>query len=260
MAAVEQAEAAEATLLHRIADQQWADRLADPVQKPVSGLLHRFAALRSALDGTWLGHPVHPVMVTVPLGSWTAGMILDLMDVTGRNRDLRPATDAVHTIGLVTALGAAVFGLADWSYTQGAAKRVGVVHALANIAASGIYGASLLARSRGARGRGVALSTVGFGLVLFSGWLGGELAYHYGVGVNHAAFEQPPADWQSVTGDGGAPIQEGDVSEGALRRVQANGTPVLLTRYGGQLRAIGDTCTHLGCSLSEGQLEGDQVT
>lgn len=190
MAAVEQAGAAEATLVQRIADQEWADRLADPIQKPVSGLLHRFAALRSALDGTWLGHPVHPVMVTVPIGSWTAGMILDLMDVTGRSRDLRPATDAVHTIGLVSALGAAVFGLADWSYTHGAARRVGVVHALANIAVSGIYGASLLARSRGNRGTGVALSTVGFGLLMFSGWLGGELAYHYGVGVNRAAVDR----------------------------------------------------------------------
>ncbi len=259
MASVEQAQAAEATLLHAIADQGWVDRLADPIQKPVYNLLKRFDALRSALDGTWLGHPVHPAIVTVPVGSWAAGMILDLLDVTGRNRTLRPTTDAVHTIGLVSALAAAVFGMSDWSYTQGAAKRVGFIHALTNVTISGFYGASLLARARGARGTGVALSTAGFGLLLFSSWLGGELSYHYGVGVSRTAFEEPQADWSPVEDGQHGPVQEGAVSEGVLRRVQVNGRPILLTRHEGQLRAIGDTCTHMGCSLSAGTLEGDQV-
>jgi nitrite reductase/ring-hydroxylating ferredoxin subunit/uncharacterized membrane protein len=257
--AIEGTSQAKSGLAQTIASQDWIDRLAAPVQQPVGGALEGAPGLRSVLDGAILGHPAHPALTDVPVGAWTAGLVLDVLDLWAGRRELRPGADAVQAVGLAGALGAALTGLADWSYTDGPARRVGFVHGLANTAVASLYGASLLARARGWRGAGVGLSTVGYGLLAFSAWLGGELSFRYGIGVNRTAFQPRPAEWTEAEGQDGQPVREGDVFEGHLRRVQAAGAPILLTRLGGQLQAIGDTCTHLGCSLSEGALEGDQV-
>ena len=240
------------TLAHTFAEQAWADRIAQPLQQPVYTLLERLPALRTFLNGTWMGHPVHAAVTDVPVGAWAAGAVFDLLDSLGVRRDLRQASDAVQTVGLAAALGAAVFGLADWSYTGDKARRIGLIHGLTNVGIAGLYGLSLLARRRGQRAVGTTLSGVGFGLLLFSGWLGGELSYRYGVGVNRRAFEEEPGEWTDV-------LDEREVREGQLYRADAAGTPVLVTRFQGQFYAIGDTCTHMGCSLSEGRLEGDAV-
>jgi nitrite reductase/ring-hydroxylating ferredoxin subunit len=158
----------------------------------------------------------------------------------------------VQTVGLAGALSAAVFGLADWSYTGGRARRVGAVHGLTNVLIAGLYAASLAARQRGHRGAGIALSSAGFSLLLFSSWLGGELVYRYGVGVNREAFQERPEGWRRA-------LDDWRLGEGQMRRVEVEGTAVLLARQQGRLHAIGDTCTHMGCSLSEGTLHEDQV-
>ena len=249
--------AAEERVVRAIEGQAWADRLAEPIQRPVYGALERLPMLRAVLNGTWLGHPVHAAVTDLPVGAWAAGSVLDVLDlcgvdVLGGRSAARRAADTVQAIGLAGALGSAVFGLADWSYTAGRARRIGLVHGLTNVAVAGIYGASLAARAGGRRGSGVALSGLGFLLLLFSTWLGGELTYRYGIGVNRAAFEDEPGDWAPA-------LDDGQLREGELRRVEVGGTPVLLARRQGQVAAIGDTCTHMGCSLSEGRLEGDEV-
>src|SRR5438094_3564341 len=51
-----------------------------------------------------------------------------------------------------------------------------------------------------------------------------------------------------------------DLAEGELRRFVVGGTPVALANVGGTLYAFGDTCTHQGCSLAQGELDGTTVT
>ena len=94
------------------------------MQRPLYALLERQGALRAVLNGTWLGLPIHAAVTDLPVGAWASGLILDLFDLLGVNafggrRNVRAASDAVHTIGLAGALGSALFGLADWSYTAG---------------------------------------------------------------------------------------------------------------------------------------------
>src|SRR5204863_5916292 len=129
-------------------------------------------------------------VVTVPVGSWSAAMIFDLM---GEER----AAELSLGLGLVGAVGSAVTGAAQWQDTtnQKAARRLGTLHALLNVASAGLMASSLLLRRQGQRGAGLALSTAGLGINLFSAWLGGELAYDLGIGVDHAAFERPPTKW-----------------------------------------------------------------
>lgn len=249
---VTQANRAEHRLAQAIAEEARLDPLIDRVQHPAFAFLMRRAPLRSALNGAWSGHPVHAMLTDVPIGAWTAGCVLDLLDALRLNRTLRPAADLAHTIGLIGALGAAVFGIADWSYTMDRPKRVGFVHGSANVLITGIFGGSLLARAKGKRVTGVLLSSVGWELLLGSAWLGGELVYRFGIGVDHTTFQAGPTGWVDVLG-------EAELAEGQLRRVEAQGVPILLVRHQGQIAAMGDTCTHLGCSLADGQRQGEMI-
>jgi nitrite reductase/ring-hydroxylating ferredoxin subunit/uncharacterized membrane protein len=231
----------------QIEEQSWIDSVAVPLQRPIFAFLERRPDLRTLLDGTWLGHPVHPAITDLAVGSWAAGFVLDLLDLVGINRGLRRGTDALQAIGLVGALGSAVTGISDWSYTGGGARRLGFVHGVVNTAIAGLYAASLVARARGNRTRGIALSSLGYGMLLFSSWLGGELSYRCGIGVNHTAFQAGPREFVPVLADAA-------LGEGQRRRVVAAGMPVLLVRYQGRVYAHGETCPHLGGPLSEGPM------
>jgi nitrite reductase/ring-hydroxylating ferredoxin subunit/uncharacterized membrane protein len=203
---------------------------------------------RDLLYGTWLGHPLHAAVVTVPVGSWTAMMVFDLM---GEER----AADLSLGLGLASAGVAALTGAAQWqdATSQEGPRRLGALHALLNVAATTLMAGSWVQRKRGERGTGIALSTAGLGIGLASAWLGGELAYDLGIGVDHAAFEKPPTKWTSVAA-------LADLQDGKPLRVEADGTPVMLLRQGDHIRAVGATCPHFSGPLDEGTIDGDTVT
>ncbi|MFT3772753.1 MAG: DUF2231 domain-containing protein [Minicystis sp.] len=173
----------EEKIIKTIEEQAWIDRAADPIQAAVRGVLARAPRLASVLHGNFIGHPLHAAIVPIPVGAWAASMVLDGLEIAGRGRRYRTAADVVTGIGLAGAVGAVLPGLADWSLTEGGAKRVGFVHASLNVVIAGLYGASLYARARRNRKTGIALSFIGHTLLGVSAWLGGELAYRYGVGA-----------------------------------------------------------------------------
>ena len=177
----------------RLADDA-VDRLADaiPSLDPVAAALKRVISpiagdtapqpLRDAINGIWLGHPLHPVIVALPLGAWSLTTIFDLL---GEHR----AADLCLMTGLGAASAAAVTGAAQWNDAtdEERPRRIGVVHSLLNTAATGIYGGSLLLRVHGHREAGVATAGLGLAVATLSGWLGGHLTYSLGVGVDRAA-------------------------------------------------------------------------
>src|SRR5919112_1761154 len=228
----------------------WLDDVSATMEQAFEPLVGQDAPRgpRDFLYGTWLGHSLHAAVIPVPVGSWSATMLFDLM------REER-AADLSLGLGLLGAAGAAVTGAAQWQDTtnEEAPRRLGALHALLNVAATRLMAGSWVLRQQGRRGPGVALSTLGLGVNLASAWLGGELAYELGIGVNHAAFQKPPSDWTYVAA-------LADISDGTPHRVEADGTPVLLLRQGNRIRAIGATCTHLGGPLDEGPVDGDTVT
>jgi nitrite reductase/ring-hydroxylating ferredoxin subunit/uncharacterized membrane protein len=238
-------------LEHEIAHRlPWLDDVAAQMERAFAPFLGQEAPRgpRDLLYGTWLGHPLHAAVITVPVGSWSATMFFDLM---GEER----AADLSLGLGLVGAVGSAVTGAAQWQDTtnQELPRRLGALHALLNVAATTLMAGSWVLRKQGRRRTGLALSTAGLGINLASAWLGGELAYDLGIGVDHAAFEKPPTEWTTVA------VLD-DLPDGKPHRVDADGTPILLLREGDQIRAVGATCPHLGGPLDEGTIDGDTVT
>ncbi|MFF4519592.1 DUF2231 domain-containing protein [Streptomyces mirabilis] len=137
--------------------------------------------LRDLLRGRPLGHPVHPVLVQVPIGCWLSAAVLDIVP-TGQH-----APTTLTAVGLAGVAPAAVAGWADWADLPPEQARVGLAHALSNVAAVAFYAASLTARLRGRSTKGRLWSLGGLTAVAVSGALGGHVAYRQAVGAHPSA-------------------------------------------------------------------------
>ena len=162
--------------------QNWLEPLADRLQ---SALSHTATAaglagqeVEDALHGRWLGHPLHPVLVNVPIGAWTVAAALDAMEEVSGNRALGSGADAAVGLGLVGALGAAITGIADWRHTDGQARRVGLAHGLLNTGALALYTTSLILRRVKARRAGRGVAALGYVVANVSAYLGGHLVFN----------------------------------------------------------------------------------
>lgn len=230
-----------------IEDQAIIGAVGQRLQPQVSGLFKTAKSgqlVKNYLNGTWLGHPLHPVLTDVPIGAWTVALLFDLISMDA-------AADAAIALGISAAVASAITGIADWSDTYGRAQRIGVAHAALNITGTALYTASLIAR-RKSRPFGKFLSFLGYGVLNGGAFLGGELVYGQQIGVNHAAAQELPSDFIAV-------LPEAQLKKDTLTRVDAGGVAVLLVRRNDAIHALLETCSHLGGPLAEGTLEGGTV-
>ncbi len=224
------------------------DGLAERLQKVVGQVVPDGTAIKDLLSGTWLGHPIHPVLTDVVVGAWTSAAFLDLF---GGGRTAK-ASERLIGVGVVSALPTAAAGLSDWADLWGGQRRIGMVHATGNSTALALYSLSWLARKSKRRGLGVALSTLGYAAAMLSAYLGGSLTFSKGIGVNQTAFEEWPTDWTAV-------YDEAKLPEDTPAMGQAGKVDILLYRRNGRINAILNKCSHRGCGLHDGQVN-DGVT
>lgn len=240
-----------------IEHQTWTDQYAAPVQDlllKLFGQPGQFGRrVKNVLNGTWLGHAVHPVLTDLPIGAWTGTMLFDLLWLNDEQENNARTAEDMLLFGLISVVGTAITGATDWSDLYDTDRRVGFIHGALNTGIALVNTASYALRKLGLRRTGIALSTVGYAGLMFTAYLGGELVYGKGVGVNHNAFEGGAEDFVSV-------MNENDLIEGKLTRVNAGGIPAVLLKQGNTIYAIGAVCTHMGGPLDEGTVENDVVT
>jgi nitrite reductase/ring-hydroxylating ferredoxin subunit/uncharacterized membrane protein len=201
--------------------------------------------LRRLLSGTDLGHPAHPMLVQLPIGMWTAALVMDL---AGMSRT--KAARKLVGLGVLTALPAVASGVSDWIDTDEAEARVGLVHATANATAVACFSLSWW-RRKGGRHGGAFWSVLGATVAAVGGFLGGHLAYALGVGVDTNAFETGPEEWTAV---------RGSVPSDPLVARTVGGVRVMVAQNENGRFALADRCSHRGGPLSDGSLDGDCVT
>lgn len=230
----------------RIEEADTLDRVSVPMQRAAERIPE--GKVRDTLHGVQLGHPAHPLLAQLPIGTWTAAVLLDALPGTGRSAHW------LVNIGLATAVPTALTGLADWSRQHERQRRVGVVHAASNSLGTLLFGASSLARARHRGTLGKVLAAVGLCAVGVGGYLGAHIAYYRAGGANRADYliDQMPRDWQEI---GSLDAFE----EGRPTLVGLGPVPVVAVRTGDSVRALVATCTHMGGPLSEGDLEGDCI-
>jgi len=151
--------------------------------------LQRAKRPRTVLAGPY-GHPFHPIAVTIPIGAWTASIVFDLIGFFVE--DATPwaiGAQVLIAIGVVGALLAAVLGFLDFSIIPSGlpAHRTALLHMSLNLAITVLFAVNWFVRSGEDHDHvsivGFVLSIVGLAILGISGWLGGKLAYHYGVRV-----------------------------------------------------------------------------
>lgn len=240
--------------------QRWMDGLAEALQAAIGGIYGALGRpgrlLKDVMHGTrLLGHPLHPAVTDVPIGAWTAGVVLDYV-AHYTDRIPTAAGDIALAVGLAAALLAALTGYTDFHATFGHERRVALTHGLTMTLVVTVDAVSLALRwwaGPGSHPLAVGLATAGFALVVLGGYIGGHLVFAIGTMVNRNAFAEAPEDYVPV----GAPD---DFPEGRLTRVDAGGMPVVVVRRGGVLHAIAATCSHAGGPLDEGTLDAEVVT
>src|SRR5919112_6217081 len=140
----------ETNTVMQLADNPALDQVAEPLSKAVRGAYEAAGPagqrFKNALHGVWLGHPLHPVFTDLPLGAWTTALALDA--AAGDDPGMRRAATFAMGVGLAGAAGAAVTGLTDWSETDGASRRAGLVHGLLNVTATALFATSFALRQK----------------------------------------------------------------------------------------------------------------
>ncbi|MEU5551787.1 Rieske (2Fe-2S) protein [Micromonospora sp. NPDC047793] len=229
-------------LLTKIEQASGLDRFGDRLQRAVQGTL-RGQRVRDLLHGVWLGHPLHPAMVQVPVGSWVSAAILDLLP--GQHR----AATTLTTIGTVSALPAAVAGLNDWAALSRDQRRVGLVHAASNTVALVLYSGSVAARFSGRHQLGRTLGWLGLGAAGAGAYLGGHLAYKQGAQVNVSVSDLHLISdgWHSVAEMATLPQRQ-------LVTRKVDDVSVILYRHGDDVTVMLERCPHQSGPLGEGEV------
>ncbi|MGQ4614911.1 DUF2231 domain-containing protein [Nocardia sp. R7R-8] len=137
------------------------------------------------------GHPFHPILVTVPIGAWVASLVFDLASrVVDDPEFLVKGSSWLIAIGVLGALAAATIGFLDLLAipTGTPAFRTGLLHMTLNLLVTVTYAVGFGWRRGADTARAVqvgplALSVTALAALAVSGYLGGKLAYRYGVRV-----------------------------------------------------------------------------
>jgi nitrite reductase/ring-hydroxylating ferredoxin subunit/uncharacterized membrane protein len=253
-------------LSERIESGIVSSTLVKKISSPLEALLNRMfqgtflRPIKLLLNGTLLGHPLHPVLKDVPVGAWTFTVIFDLAGLLFKVPSFGLAASVTTGVGIAGALGAAAAGLMDWMDVDPPEKSVGAVHAILNVAATLVFAASLYLRWKIGWQLSwttciVALS--GYLLMTVGATLGGSMVYRMGVMINRNAYRNGPAEFRPA-------VAAAKLEEGKMLRVEVEGQPILLVKTGdaksgGKICAIGAVCSHYGAPLNEGTIEDGAV-
>lgn len=163
------------------------------------------------LKGTWLKHPLHPVLAHLPMAMWPGALIFDLLSRVGGNTMVRLSFYAI-IIGLAAALLAVPTGLVDWSGVkkEKPAWKIGLYHMILNLIVAVLFAVNLGLRVHSFRvetivtGTPLILSIVGTVLLIASAYLGGMMVYEYGISIARMSKKK----WRKIAEAGGANLPE----------------------------------------------------
>jgi len=161
----------------------------NPSPVAVEAALRRAKQPRTPLAGPY-GHPFHAALITVPIGAWISSFVFDLAGAFGGDPVVfgRGALWLIG-VGIAGALLAALFGLIDLSSLESGTRvrKLALTHMSLNLVVVALFVVSFVLRMTGGYEAvnvgGLVVSVVALLILAFSGYLGGELAYHFGVRV-----------------------------------------------------------------------------
>lgn len=241
-----------ARALTRLMDAQsgWVKPLGDAAYRFLSRLFSRMPPIRDLLIGRWLGHPLHAVLTDAPIGILFLAIVFDVLS-------LGQAAALAVGFGILTMLGAALAGFADYADTDGRARERATLHSTLMVVALVLYAISFVLRlpvatTGGAPAAGVIVSVLAFLVLAAGAYVGGDVVYLLGNMVSRHAFRGAGTKWISLE-----PAEldaTGAIPEGRPIKAKLGINQLVLVRDGERILALHDVCAHAGGSLSDGKL------
>ena len=210
--------------------------------------LTRNAAVKRVLSGAPLGHRLHPMLTDVTIGCWTSASLLDIL----APRTGAPGARRLVGLGILSAVPTAASGLSDWSDTQGASRRIGLVHLTSNTVALAFEMRSWSARRKGRHVRGALLGLGGLAAATVGGYLGGHLSFVLHEGVNPEISVLDDDQWHDAR-------LFDDLVDDQPVGVTVDDARLVLVRRGGHVYALAAACTHAGGPLDKGDVRGNTI-
>lgn len=205
-------------------------------------------------------HPIHPMLVVLPLGLFLGSWIFDLIGKATNNELLWAASYYCAIAGIVGGFCAAIPGLIDWIGVvppRSSAKNRGLLHAGLNTLAVIAFIAIAVHRSSSIAEPGafeLGLMTITIVVLGISGWLGGTLSYRNQIGVDHRYANAGQWKERSLESWARPACNQSELSEGQMMLVRVGGERVVVGRCPEGIVAFSDHCTHKGGPLSDGAL------
>jgi nitrite reductase/ring-hydroxylating ferredoxin subunit/uncharacterized membrane protein len=238
--------------------------------RPLAGLWNGIAAVTTAfykalgapgklfqdfMNGSWLGHALHPVLVDVVVGGATCAVLLDLLRVIFGVDGLDGGNAWVVGLVFLAALGSILTGLTDFKDTAtGDERNVAGLHGLINIVGSLAFGLSAWQRLVGAHDAAFWPLIIGYLIISLGAFIGGHVVFKYGYMVNFNAFAKGrrAREFTPVL-----PVAE--LPQNAPTKASLGTTSLVLVRRGDVVYALKETCSHAGGPLSKGTLKDDLI-
>jgi nitrite reductase/ring-hydroxylating ferredoxin subunit len=240
-----------------IGRQEWLDRPSYRFEHLLSFAFNGLGGARNtvtnALHGVWLGHPVHPPLASLTSGALGTTVALDALSLLPGQpatevRDASKFASRALGVGILASIGSAITGVTDWQHTHESDRRVGAVHGLVNLVATGLYAQSWWDRRRGRHGRGIALTALGYGITVAGSYLGGALVFESGIGIDQSGARLRKAEW--------TPVLPASSLNGKPVRVEVDGVGLVVCQTNpGEVAAFGELCPHLAAPMADGWID-----
>jgi len=228
--------------------QQRSKEVSRKIQEAIFAQGEEGREVADVLHGKQVGHPLHPILTDITIGSWTLGVLFDFLGLLTRSRTSQKAANRLIALGTISAVPTALAGITDFSGIKQNAAGHAAAHGIINSVALFFFWRSVRVRAKGNQLSGFYFAVLGLGLMTFASWLGGDLVYHRRVGVNHTPEKKIADDWTPT-------LPAGELVSGTLHRVDVEGYPVLLYKHNRKISAISAVCSHAGGPLEEGTLQ-----
>jgi nitrite reductase/ring-hydroxylating ferredoxin subunit len=229
------------------AQDRWARPLGDFNHRWLSALFRPIRPLKDLLSGRWLGHPLHAAATDIPIGTLLLVVILDLIGQPA-------AADVALVATILFMLGAAVTGAADYVDTDGTARVRATTHSTLMVVALVLLLVSLGLRAGGVSDRTipVAVSLLGFLIVVGGAYIGGDVVYVFGNMVSRHAFRGAGTKWIRL--DTGDVADLMTLPEATPTKAKAGINDLVLVRIGETVHALHAVCAHAGGPLAQGSV------
>ena len=212
--------------------------------------------LQDLLNGVWLGHSLHAVLVDVVVGAATAALLLDVLRVLFGVEGLEDATTWVLGLAGLAGIGSVVTGLTDFKDTSpdSSTRDVTMLHGLLNLVGLGGFAFSTAQRIGGNHDVGFWALVVAYLVISAGAYIGGHVVYKHGYAVNTNAFSRGKRAQEFTP-----VLPAAELPENQPTKAMFGSTAVMLVRRGDVVHALKESCSHANGPLSQGELHGETI-